>query len=324
MLNIVDQMFQYCEIPEDGQQYFFNDSIENKKIIVSAFKHNSFMSKYIYMPILSLKFVFNTEKHKRIYHYLNHENLTSILKCQYFYVGNQQEMNDSLESKYSWDLAFDLLNEKDNSNQIQKMFEEIKRRRPFDSYIWSFTLDENNMALQNYGDLAVVMNPQDTFESLARKYTNSDFENMNTGNAYILPLHVVYDYQTQVKYLSNTLDIWLDSINSGNYGDYQDASLAMYLYSLVFKSPKYHQEEEIRYVINKIPDINGNGYDIKINGKKKLEAPFLPSLCSEIIVNHKADHVKNESIDTIQTKVKSMIENYGFNNTIVRKTDLEY
>lgn len=58
--------------------------------------------------------------------------------------------------------------------------------------------------------------------------------------------------------------------------------------------------------------------------KKKLEAPFLPSLCSEIIVNHKADHVKNESIDTIQTKVKSMIENYGFNNTIVRKTDLEY
>ena len=36
MLNIVDQMFQYCEIPEDGQQYFFNDSIENKKIILST------------------------------------------------------------------------------------------------------------------------------------------------------------------------------------------------------------------------------------------------------------------------------------------------
>jgi len=31
------------------------------------------MAKYIYIPMLALEFVFNTENHKRIYHYLNTE-----------------------------------------------------------------------------------------------------------------------------------------------------------------------------------------------------------------------------------------------------------
>ena len=96
----IDQMFKYCEIPEDGKQYFFEDSNENRKIMLAAFNHNSFMSKYIYMPILALRFVFNTEKYEKIYHYLNHESLVSILKDKCFYVGNQQEMNDSLESSF--------------------------------------------------------------------------------------------------------------------------------------------------------------------------------------------------------------------------------
>lgn len=324
MINDVEQMFKYCEISEDGQQYFFKDSIENQKIMLAAFKHNPFMAKYIYIPMLALEFVFNTENHKRIYHYLNHENLLPIVKSKCFYVGNQQEMNDSLEGKYSWSLSSDLLDEKENSPQIKELFEEVKRRQPFDSYIWSFTLDENNMALQNYGDIAVVMNPQKTFESLASKYTNPEFKDMSTGNAFIFPLRVIYDRKTQIEYLSNTLDIWLNSIKIGNYGDYQDASLAMYLYSLVFKHPKYHQEEEIRYIINKIPDANGNGYDVKIGGKRKLEAPFLPTLCNEIIVNHRADKEGNENIYTVQTKVKDILDIYDFNNTVVRKTDLEY
>lgn len=324
MLNDAEQMFKYCEISEDGQKYFFNDSIENQTIMLAAFKHNPFMAKYIYMPILALRFVFNTENHKRIYHYLNHKNLLPIVKSKCFYVGNQQEMNDSLEGKYSWDLASDLLDEKDNSSQIKELFEEIKRRRPFDSYIWSFTSDENNMALQNYGDIAVVMNPQKTFESLANKYTNPEFKDMSTGNAFVFPLHVIYNREIQIEYLSNTLDIWLNSIKIGNYGDYQDASLAMYLYSLAFKHPKYHQEEEIRFIINKIPKADGNGYDVKIGGKRKLEAPFLPTLCNEIIVNHRADKGENDNIYTVQAKVKDILDNYGFNNTTVRKTDLEY
>lgn len=319
-----EKMFKYCEIPEDGQQYFFGDSNENRRIMLAAFNHNSFMAKYIYMPILTLRFVFNTEKHQKIYHYLSHETLVPILKGQFFYVGNQQEMNDSLEGKYSWNLASNLLNDKDNSPQVRELFEEIKNRHPFDSYIWSFTLNENNMALQNCGDIAIVMNPQKTLESLADKYTNPEFKNMNTGNAFVFPLRVNYDRQTQLEYLSNTLDIWLESIRLRNYGDYQDASLAMYLYSLVFKHPKYHQEEEIRYIINKIPDAKGNGYDIKVSGKKKLEVPFLPSLCDEVIVNHRADKIKNENIDTIQAKVDNTLNKFGFTNTIVKKTDLEY
>lgn len=324
MQDDIEQMFKYCEIPKDGQHYFFNDTIENQQIMRAAFKHNSYMAKYIYMPILALRFIFNTENHKRMYHYLTHENLKSILSTNKFYVGNQQEMNDSLEGKYSWDLAAKLLKKKDHSPQIKKLFEDVRKRRPFDSYIWSFTLDENNMALQNYGDIALVMNPQKTFKCLANKYTNPKFRNMNTGNAFIFPLRVTYDREIQVEYISNTLDIWLDSIKSGNYGDYEDASLALYLYSLAFKHPKYHQEEEIRYIINKIPDDSGNGFDVKINGKKKLEAPFLTSLCEEVIVNHKADESKTENIDIVQTKVRKILDQYGFGNTVVKKTDLEY
>lgn len=324
MLDDIEQMFKYCEIPKDGQHYFFNDTIENQQIMRAAFKHNSYMAKYIYMPILALRFIFNTENHKRMYHYLTHENLESILSTNKFYVGNQQEMNDSLEGKYSWDLAAKLLKKKDHSPQIKKLFEDVRKRRPFDSYIWSFTLDENNMALQNYGDIALVMNPQKTFKCLANKYTNPKFRNMNTGNAFIFPLRVTYDCEIQVEYISNTLDIWLDSIKSGNYGDYEEASLALYLYSLAFKHPKYHQEEEIRYIINKIPDDSGNGFDVKINGKKKLEAPFLTSLCEEVIVNHKADESKTENIDIVQTKVRKILDQYGFGNTVVKKTDLEY
>lgn len=233
-------------------------------------------------------------------------------------------MNDSLEGEYSWKLASNLLKDKDSSQQVQDAFKLVKEKHPYDSYIWSFTLDENNMALQNYGDIAVVMNPQKTYESLADKYTNPEFKNMHEGNAYILPLQVIYDSDIQVDYLSHTLDIWLKFLKDRNQKGIRYPEMAMYLYSLIFKHPKYHQEEEIRYIINKIPDKNGNGFDVKVGGKRKLKAPFLPSCCDQIIVNHRADNIPNESIDTIQSKIKKLLPIYEFGNTVVKQTDLEY
>lgn len=40
MINDVEQMFKYCEISEDGQQYFLKIQYENQKIMLAAFKHN--------------------------------------------------------------------------------------------------------------------------------------------------------------------------------------------------------------------------------------------------------------------------------------------
>ena len=37
MINDVEQMFKYCEISEDGQQYFFKDSIWKSKDHVGGF-----------------------------------------------------------------------------------------------------------------------------------------------------------------------------------------------------------------------------------------------------------------------------------------------
>ena len=71
------------------------------------------------------------------------------------------------------------------------------------------------------------------------------------------------------------------------------------MYSSIFKGPRYRQEEEVRFLLFKIKNKEGIGYDKIVRQKKKLIVPFTSELLHQVIVNHTVDKIEGENITSI-------------------------
>lgn len=320
-------LFDYCEIPEDGRNYIITSPEYVKKDILDAYRNSPYKAKYGYFPVLITRFIYYDDTNRKLYHYLSHNNLEKILKTKTFLAGYQYEMNDSTEGKYSWNLALEILKTMNPSRKLIKEFEFERSIQPFDYYLISFTKSDYNQALQNYGDVAIEVNSKRLHEVLMRKYFPKNFkglQSMKAGNAYSFVVNVIYDKELQKEYLENTLKIWKTSWELHDEEEFNFASMILHFYSLIFKQWKYHQEEEVRFLIIKIPDKDNKSYDVLLNEKKKIKIPFDERMMSAVIVNHTADRMMGENIDSIENKVKIMLKENGFEKVKVKKTALEY
>lgn len=328
-------LFSYCEIPADGQKYMVDDEEDHLELIkawIKGFQADPFDSRYTYIPFIMARFCYYCNDERMLYHYLDHRNLEKILESKIFLVGNQFEMNDSTEGKYTWDIAEKILKKEKCSSIFIKLFSSQRLVKPFDYYLLSLTQNRDSQALQNYGDVSIGIDSKKLEKMIFNKYTpdilvmtpDGNPINMKSGNAYVFPVRVQYDEEIQSLYIRNTLNILKTAYYTKNEERFNRASTALHFYSLFFKSPKYRQEEEVRFIIGKVENENGDGFDRIVNGKRKIELPFIPELLDSVIVNHRADDLPNDNIDSIKDKVKKMLNKYDFDNTRVDKTNLEY
>lgn len=320
-------LFEYCNIPKDGQDYILTSPEVNRNAILEAFKLSPYRAKYCYFPILVTRFIFNDDNHQRLYHYLDHRNFEKILASRTYLAGYQHEMNDSTEGKYSWDKALSILKTMSPSPKLLKLFQKESNVEPFDYYFMSFTQNNSNQALQNYGDMAFEIKPHKLLKILMEKYFPDSFtgiESMKAGNAYSFVVNVIYDEEIQEEYLRNTLNIWKSAYELQQKRFFNYATMNLHFYSLIFKPWKYHQEEEVRFLISKIVDEKNESYETKINGKRKIKVPIDNEMLTSVIVNHAADRIDGEDINSVELKIKNMLKENNFTGVSVKKTDLEY
>ena len=275
---------------------------------------------------IARKFYADPNKNKRIYHYTDMDNLDSILKSNSFYLGSINDMNDPMEVKYTYNLAKEILKSLGATATELAVFNQDYKVTFFDAYIWSFSYSNYNQALQNYGDIALGFDTQQIQNSLASQYTKPYFENMQVGDGYVFSLKAEYNLDIQKDYITSVMLEWLRAYRGLRYTDTLSIAneirlqclKALFLFSLCFKRYKYHQEEEIRFIVEKLTKNNQLQNDLMFEGHPKAIANITSNMLKEIVVTHKNNADKRVS------ELKRILERNGFAKVKIRLTDLDY
>lgn len=276
--------------------------------------------------LIAKKFYADPNINKNIYHYTSIDSLKNILLKRQFFVGSINDMNDPMEIKYTYSLALRELKKLGASAEEINTFKDDSKVPIFDTYIWSFTYNDHSQALQNYGEIALEFNTQKVQEVLANRYTNPEFENMQSGNGYVFSINVEYDLKTQEDYIMPVIIEWLRAYRGLRFNETIDLAKeirmqclqALFLFSICFKREKYEQEQEIRFVIARLTHDNDFQNDLSFNGSPKSIADISPDMLNGIVVTHK-NHA-DRKIDYL----RHLLDKQGFNKTKVRLTSLDY
>lgn len=276
--------------------------------------------------IIAKRFYADPNENRRIYHYIKMDNLDSVLKSSSFYLGSINDMNDPMEVKYTYDLAKEILKSLGATASELTVFDQDRKVSFFDTYIWCFSYSDYNQALQNYGDIALGFDTQQIQNSLASKYTKPNFENMQISDGYVFSLKVEYNLDIQKEYITSVMLEWLRAYRGLRYTDTLPIAneirlqclKALFLFSLCFKRYKYHQEEEIRFVVIKLTKNNQLQNDFIFRGHPKAIANITSNMLKEIVVTHK--NGADERVNTL----KQILKQNGFEKVKIRLTDLDY
>ncbi len=328
----LNEVCDYCSISEDGKKIL--EKNYNPKEIVSEFELNKDQFKYMNFISFLAKFGFdlNGSKNRYLYHYLFKNDLINILKSRKFYIGKQEDMNDPREKYYAMDrFRVFLLKKKSDAKLIDKTFQDLFFKTPYWTYIWSFTSDRNSMAMQNYGDVAIRIKATDIYTELQNK--NNEFrcgqENIiPLTPPLLLPIKVCYSNNVHNEYLNYLADMFSSYFHKDNQKGMQDVVDYLKFYSMVFKNPVLKEEKEIRFIINRPLFMNKKPFDTKFRDKYKLIGLITPEILTSITVNHKTDSwYQGKQINTISDTMRDLkyvLEDEGFSNTRVGKTQLLY
>ncbi|MBM6812972.1 hypothetical protein [Limosilactobacillus reuteri] len=275
---------------------------------------------------IARRFYADPSDNKRVYHYTKLDNLNEILSSGMFYMGSINDMNDPMEVKYTYELAVKVLKSIGAENHEISVFQKDYRVDFFDTYLWSFSYSDYNQALQNYGDIALGFDTQQIQTALANRYTKPYFQNMQVGNAYVFSLKVEYNLDIQKNYITSVMSEWLRAYRGLRYPKTLpianairlECLQALFLFSLCFKRYKYHQEEEIRFVLEKLTKDNKSQSDLLFNGYPKSIAKITSNMLKEIVVTH------TNGADKKLKMIRAILDKNGFKKTGVRMTDLDY
>lgn len=328
----LNEVCDYCNIAEDGKKIL--EKNYNPKDIVSEFELNKDQFKYMNFISFLAKFGFdlNGPQNRYLYHYLFKNDLINILKSKKFYIGKQEDMNDTREKYYAMDrFRTFLLKEKADAKLIDKTFQDLFFKTPYWTYIWSFTPDGNSMAMQNYGDVAIRIKATDIYTDLQNR--NNEFRRGQENiipltPPLLLPIKVCYSNNIHNEYLNYLADMFSSYFHKGNQKGMQDAVDYLKFYSMVFKNPVLKEEKEIRFIINRPLFMNKPPFDTKFHDKYKLIGSITPEILTSITVNHKTDSwYQGKQINTISDTMRDLkyvLEDEGFFKTRVGETQLLY
>lgn len=303
-----------------------NVNDEGIKALRALVDGNSDFQKHAFGENIARKFDVDPLKVDTVYHYTDISVLKKLIDSQQFYMGSAYYMNDPLEIKYTYDISQKVLDEMGASNYEKTAFDQDTQSTIFDSYIWSFSANKNNQALNNYGEIAIGIDVQKLQNHLANRNTNLYFENMHEGNGYTFPLYVEYDEEIQNEYLRSVVKEWLLAYRGlKNTPLKQIASdiafeciQALFLFSLCFKRHLLYQEEEIRFVVERISMSKEQKPDTYFNDRPVIITDFTPDMVSSIVFSHK------NGADKRIEEIKQYLIEHGFDHTKVLLTDMPY
>lgn len=327
----LNKLFNYCQIPSMGQEYI---NKYYKEQALTEFQLNKNRFKYLNFIAFIARFGVDLTKqpYNYLYHYLFKNDLIKILNSQEYYIGNQNDMNDPQESNFAMQRMRVWLNDKNKQfdlidNQFQNMF----YRRPYQTYLWSFTTNRNSQAMQRYGDTVIRVNSGLIYDDLQKscdEFREGQKDVVPLTPPLLIPIKVCYDNNIINEYTDYLAEIFTESYKKNNQAGMQEVVDYLKFYSMVFKNPLLKEEEEIRFIINRPLFTCKQPYDVMINQKMKLLGHITPENLSSITVNHQTDtwyqgRQTNSISDTIRD-LKYVIKDCKFYKTRVNKTQLPY
>lgn len=280
--------------------------------------------------ILAHKLSFDTSNDISLYHYTTINSLKLILESRTWLIKQKDYMNDSKEFKYTVKLAETILKSFEATTNEISIFNKIIQSNPFgDAYIWSFTTNRASQTLfGNYSGkkdgVALRFNISDVHKALATYFSHgksnpSDFTN---GDAFVLPLQVIYDKEVQLSYLEPVLAEWLLAYRylGTNYAALKEITVACFsaitLFGFSFKNPLLRQEEEIRFMVA------NKRTDDEIHSEITVEG--IPYVKCNIDTRFIKEAILQPGNLTSIAELKELLKQYGFGNTIVSKSELPY
>lgn len=318
------KLFQYCKIPKRTQRAIAVVGLDphSLKENVRLFKKDPRTYKYLSPLSYMYRFSYDVTDRHTLYHYLPSKDLKSIIDSQTFLVGEQINMNDPEEGKYTWDLALERLKKLKAAPKVISAFNKLKSMTVYSHiFIWSFTRNGAASGMEKYGDVAFGVDSMKIDLDLKKRMVN------DYPFSYCV-VKVCYTRQVQNEYINGLMRIFKQAVEDNNVVLEVYIYTVLAFYSVVFKNPILSDEKEIRYIILEFKttdQIKSNFIYETLNRKLKFMAPITPQNLKVIIVNHMMRFYSE--YDTIADEIndmKNFLKKRGFNNTKVKKTKRPY
>lgn len=318
-------------VPKETQKMVMGLSRWGKQALVNIYDKNSDFAKHAAIEENVHRFAVDTSKHLKIYHYTKVGSLIKILSSGSFLISSSTLMNDPDEFKWANKIGKEYLRKTGANESEVAAFQEMIDLQPFkDSYIWSFTKNDDSLTLYNvYGlneqnikeGVALEFDLNTVMHTLASQNANgkNSLDEFEDGDAYTFPIQVQYDENLQKEYVNPIVEEWLYAYRScmDDPNDMHEIMVlcakAMYLFNIAFKNPDLCHEEELRFVTVKIGD--------NVN---KLNASYSPrircKITKEFILSAKLQTGNYYSV----ADLKEILAKYGYNNVQVEQSRLPY
>ncbi|WP_270312156.1 DUF2971 domain-containing protein [Ligilactobacillus agilis] len=297
-------------------------AIANYYDVESSFHNHADILKNVY------RFGLDTSNHDKIYHYTTVESLEKILESGYFLIKASDYMNDPDEFRWASRLGKNHLEELGAGKEEIAEFDRMIESQPFkDSYIWSFTKNNDSLTLFNvYGKgmgVSIEFDLSEVMHELAMQNSNGkkSLENFGYGDAYTFPLRVEYNEQIQKAYVNPVVEEWLSAYRAYKKDPFDmkeillHCSKNMFLFNMIFKNPSLNHEEELRFIVLKIGDQNRIP-DTVISG-----VPY-----TKFNINHDLlKKVKLQTNNSYSTDgVRALLDQNGYHRVIIQNSKLPY
>ncbi len=318
------EIFEYCKIPRRAQRAIAEVGLNPESLESNYRSFKADPERYKCLSPLSYQYRFAydvTDRHL-LYHYLPDQDLKKIVDSRTFLVGEQCNMNDQNEGKYTFNIAREELRKMHASDKVLKAFDEIIKTKIYSHiFIWSFLKNSAAAGMEKYGDTAIGLDSMQIDLNLRARFRE------DPGVSHYLVLKVCYNKQDQHNYIRNLMQFFIEAVNNKDaikrLVEESYVLNVLIFYSLVFKPPVLSNEKEIRFVILKALDNKKSKFiSLTENNKFKYLAPITPDNLKEIIVNHMTESKEYGAVD-IPIKIeelKTYLTKCGFDSTEIKKT----
>lgn len=320
----LEEIFRDPNIPENAKKIVRSMNHDGMQLLNDYYDEDSNFYQQAQPELIANKFYANPNTIKNLYHYTTYDAFEKILSSSTFLIGSIHYMNDDKEIRYVYELMENELKALEAPVHIIQKVEKLSSILPNDVYVWSFSENDYSQALSNYGDIVLGFDSQEVMEQLASNYSKGKktLDEYTTGNAYVFPLKVEYNYEVHTKYIKTLAHAWFVAHDNFNYDPYDMEEIiksivqALHFFSLFFKNPYLRQEEEIRYIIFNINEANILNPELYINSKPFVSCNLKPELLKKVIVNHNSKKTLDE--------VKYALIREGYIKTSVNMSKLPY
>ncbi|MCP9329101.1 hypothetical protein [Liquorilactobacillus satsumensis] len=323
-MTVLDEILNSPDIPIGTKLKVESLDKLGKEALNAYYDENSDFYRHARTEALIKKFYANPEEITYLYHYTSYETLKKIVSGQKFFLGSIHHMNDVQEMTYTLQLLEKEFMQLDAPQPLLNELKAMKNKLPWDVYIWCFSENDHSQSLSNYGEIALGLKNQNVMNTLATHFSEGaeTLADFSPGNAYVFPLKVEYNLQTQTEYIKPIAKVWVSAYKNLCKDPEDMKSLildcvqAVYLCSLCFKSRYLRQEEEIRYLVIKINENHDLNPDFYLNHKPFVSCELKPAILDKVILSKK--------IATKLDEIRDFLHDNKFDSTKIESTKLPY